>query len=638
MKKLALLLLILFLLVPGLSLSAREAFDITSYHVEIRIGNDNAYHIREFMTVDFYKSMHGIKRALPTLTYNGNRVRITDVAANVPFKTYRESDDEIIRLGDSKHDVSGQVNYEISYTYDIGEDGLRNMDEVYFNLIGTGWDCQIANVSFSVTMPKPFDASRLNFTWGKQGSKAKAPLDLKVSGTRITGTLQDSLGPGEGLTMALPLPQGYYDAPNMYNGISSYAKFMPFVLGGLLVAAFLIRLLIRSLNRSVEAVTFTPEDLNPVDMTYILNDYAGTNASRALLLDWGRRGYLRLDRVNPTTPEELSEFASLNTKAARVLKDPCLKVTLLREADDRMKPYEASLYREFCKHAGMKGYFFMEAIPKDLRARISELPDNVAKYWDEPERKIFRVHGFWAGLPGFLPALAAIVLARYFFSNDDLTMLTFLKQLLISILICVFLVHPIGEMLNNYVTDPAWRKASTIASAIGFILVGSALILFVFSKTPVQFMPFSLISYLAAILIDALAGQMNFYTDFGKKRRAEVSAYRNYLITAGVGRETDNPFETDSATYFEHLPFIYAFDLFSVWNTIFKPLDVVEEPSWIHVGGGTNRIYRNDFSMAFNSQLNSLNRGFSSGSGSSGGSSGGGSSGGGSGGGGGGGW
>ena len=60
----------------------------------------------------------------------------------------------------------GEHFYTIKYTYNIGKDPLKEIDELYFNLIGAEWDTSIDNVTFKITMPKSFDESLLGFSSG----------------------------------------------------------------------------------------------------------------------------------------------------------------------------------------------------------------------------------------------------------------------------------------------------------------------------------------------------------------------------------------------------------------------------------------------------------------------------------------
>ena len=50
------------------------------------------------------------------------------------------------------------------------DDHLKDYDELYYNIIGSEWDTVIGNITFTITMPKDFDSSKLGFSSGSTGS------------------------------------------------------------------------------------------------------------------------------------------------------------------------------------------------------------------------------------------------------------------------------------------------------------------------------------------------------------------------------------------------------------------------------------------------------------------------------------
>ena len=106
--------------------------------------------------------------------------------------------------------MSGQQEYVITYTYNMGKDPLKNVDELYLDLIGTDWDTVIGNVKFDIHMPKSFDAGKLGFSVGKSGSTSSDDVLFEVNGNDISGSYHGILGEHEGLSVRLELPEGYF--------------------------------------------------------------------------------------------------------------------------------------------------------------------------------------------------------------------------------------------------------------------------------------------------------------------------------------------------------------------------------------------------------------------------------------------
>ena len=79
------------------------------------------------------------------------------------YTTYNENGFKVIKIGDSNVTLTGQQYYTISYLYDLGKDPGKDFDELYCNIIGDSWDTKISDVTFTITMPKEFDHSKLGF-------------------------------------------------------------------------------------------------------------------------------------------------------------------------------------------------------------------------------------------------------------------------------------------------------------------------------------------------------------------------------------------------------------------------------------------------------------------------------------------
>ena len=66
-------LLIVFFLRPASQISALDAFEVDSLHIDMVVGNDNTYVITETYEMDFSEERHGFIRSLPLMTYDNRR-------------------------------------------------------------------------------------------------------------------------------------------------------------------------------------------------------------------------------------------------------------------------------------------------------------------------------------------------------------------------------------------------------------------------------------------------------------------------------------------------------------------------------------------------------------------------------------
>ena len=153
-------------------------FTIDKYEVNMKVTKDNTYQIKEHIEVNFKSKSHGIYRDIPLVNdvkrEDGSSNRIVARVENLDcgdeeYESSREGNNLHVRLGDEDVEITGKYEYNISYNYVMGNDVLPNEDEFYFNVIGTGWETTISNVSFSIEMPETFDENNLGMSYGAYG-------------------------------------------------------------------------------------------------------------------------------------------------------------------------------------------------------------------------------------------------------------------------------------------------------------------------------------------------------------------------------------------------------------------------------------------------------------------------------------
>ena len=142
-----------------------KPYYITAYYVDIDVSEDNVLSITEEIDVYFNEERHGIYRTIPkqneVARADGStavtRAKIRNIYCSEDYEKSTQNSDLILQIGDADTTVTGDKHYTISYDYVLGQDVAYGYDELYFNIIGTGWDTYINNVSFRITMPKEFD-------------------------------------------------------------------------------------------------------------------------------------------------------------------------------------------------------------------------------------------------------------------------------------------------------------------------------------------------------------------------------------------------------------------------------------------------------------------------------------------------
>lgn len=229
-------------------------------------------------------------------TTSKNRAKISNINVSDNFTTYNEDGYKVIKIGNANSTYTGKHTYTISYTYDIGKDPLKDADELYYNLIGTEWDTSISNVKFSIKMPKSFDKSLLGFSRGSFGSSNSSNINYEVDGNVITGYYDGTLSAGQGLTVRLTLPEGYFVRFGFNFDIYSVSV----IIISLIFVLISDRLWAKygKDDHVVETVEFyPPEGYNSAEVGYLYNGKADDKSVISLLIYLANKGYLKIEET-----------------------------------------------------------------------------------------------------------------------------------------------------------------------------------------------------------------------------------------------------------------------------------------------------------------------------------------------------
>lgn len=274
---------------------------LDKYDINIIVNENNTLDITETITANFRKPKHGIIRTIPLKntitrldgTKSTNRTKVTNVSVNKEYKKSKANNNYKLQIGSANRSITGEQTYIIKYTYNLGKDPMKDYDELYYNIIGTDWDTAVGNITFTITMPKDFDSSKLGFSSGSIGSTNNSKVKYTVSGTKITGNYNGILAPNQALTIRCELPEGYFVGAGIPFDINEY---IPFILP--IIFATLSILLWYKFGRDdvvIETVEFyPPEGLNSLDIGFLYNGKARSKDVTSLLIYLANKGYIEI--------------------------------------------------------------------------------------------------------------------------------------------------------------------------------------------------------------------------------------------------------------------------------------------------------------------------------------------------------
>jgi uncharacterized membrane protein len=291
------------------------AEEINDFYLEMLIRGDGSISVQEDIEYDFgNEHKHGIMREIPykyqmgiknyNLRMHPNRATNFE---GVPYekKVTRDRGKLILRIGDPDKVVSGVKDYRIDYTVDGAISFFKDHDEIYWNVTGNEWKVPIrkasAKVYFDHGVPK---GATVKCYTGVYGSKAEE-CRFSITPTGIEFNALRGFGAGEGLSIVVGVPKGYFKEPS---GLSKASWFisdnwffaLPFL------TLFLISYVWYSMGRDpggkgIVAVRYEPPaDITPAEAGTLMDESADILDITSTVIDLAVRGFLKIEETEST--------------------------------------------------------------------------------------------------------------------------------------------------------------------------------------------------------------------------------------------------------------------------------------------------------------------------------------------------
>lgn len=542
-------------------------FRTKSFQTDILVKENHEYEITETITVDFTMERHGLYRYIP---YDGTfyreinqervyspyhaEISILNVEGG-PYSVENDNGNKIIRIGDPNAYVIGEKTYVITYTWDPGDDGLEEFDDMYFNLMPTQWPTDIEEVAFRVTMPQPIDPDQLHFYLGHYGEADATGVEYTVDGNTVVGYIPDGLYQDSTITINLRLPEGYYKgARPIPNGLP-----MALSAGGIgLIAVLLLSLLLGRRRTLLSPVMFyPPNNFDSALVGTIIDGTADTADMVSLIIYLAAHGFLAIEE----------------TTAGKRLKRPSFTFYKLQdlppETPDHVRTIFEGLFpngRSETSDAVLEGNFY---------EYVTKAKSKTEKFFDQPQTRLFTgasqaariISVVLAVLVGMAVAYALSVEFLLYF-DFAICALFFLFYCGLSMAICLKIV----SYLNH------WNSIKKSTRRLKMVVMSILLILYVVTASvfAIKFIEISALIVLPilAIPIMIIRGMRIYqYTDQGHRWLDEIMGFRHFIEVAELDRLTmlvdENP-----NYFYDILPYAYVMGLTTKWAKNFEGLTI----------------------------------------------------------------
>ncbi len=279
--------------------------------MSVNITKDGVLNIVEIIDVTFTEKRRGIFRKIP-LNYNidGVRRNLTIEKASVAdwkSKIYNEGGYRVIRIGDANTYIEGKQRYVIRYTVRNALTYHDDSTEFYWNIIGDEWEVPILEVDYTIRLPldiKLTDDDVRLFSGPTGSTNSTATLDK--DGSVLTGQSLAALRPGEAVTLALRLPQAYFQKPENYyepgnveeevsgSPIRDFFWYGPAALIAMLIGFFSGKKKADPVVLETEDIYYPPGDLSPPAVGTFYDGQVNTEDIVSLIPYWGNQGFVRV--------------------------------------------------------------------------------------------------------------------------------------------------------------------------------------------------------------------------------------------------------------------------------------------------------------------------------------------------------
>lgn len=573
----------------NISFADAEAYNTLAYNVQLDLYENNSFVVTEDISVNFTEPKHGIFRNIPykgttTRQVDGKtvlekyRMKISDVQVeNYNFDTYTENGNLVIRIGSEDEYVEGPQTYHISYRCTLYDDENAAFDSLYWNILPNEWPTPVVSSSMTVNMPKAFDPSMVEFIAGDYGQADMGAVEWSVSGTTIKADTTRMLNAGEGVTVNVILPEGYF------TGEKTMA-WMQWLMILIIVAAPLLSILLWFLfgrdPRVVRTVEFyAPEGVSPAELGYIIDGAVDSKDIVSLIIYWANSGYLT------------------------IREDEEVKFTLIKERDlpDSAKTYEYTMFQGLFDH---RDQVDLEDLKEDFYGTFEATKGQLKAYFTmKKENRIFTQSSLGARALGVLLMAAPLISITFFgaFLNkgDDMWMVLTVPAIL-------FAVIGFGSFIAAYDRKDGMSKAKlTGFNILGVItLIISGLGTLLFSAMTLRNVIPGLAVILASVISLIFTMRMKQRTKKSSELLGKILGFKEFIRTAELDRIKRLVDETPDYFY-NVLPYAYVFGLTDKWAKKFEEI-TVEPPNWYHASYGGNMFNTWIFMNSFHHYTNSM--------------------------------
>lgn len=283
MKRIAAALLCLMLVLSFAGPAFGADYTTEKYDVSVTVAEDNSYLITENVTINYPADKLIITRRIPSEKGIVSGVKINGGEAETKM------DDGCIV---AEIELRGQNSYVFSYRMDMYDDMDKASDSFNLPLIPSDWDNPVTEAAISISMPKAVDRETFDVSVYGDGAGTNDKLNVDISGSNIAVNAA-GLSAYEGIKASAQLPEGYWVNPLNFD----YIKYILIALLAVMPIAMCLFWMRFGRDRKLDIgeKPYPPEGIPAAEAGYIIDGIIDQKDITCLVMDFARKGYLRLE-------------------------------------------------------------------------------------------------------------------------------------------------------------------------------------------------------------------------------------------------------------------------------------------------------------------------------------------------------
>jgi hypothetical protein len=328
--KICILSWISFIGIFGISYTVLAASEeVTSFKSEVVINMDATVTISETIQYNFGTQAvekHGIYRKIPVdyaidggikQTEISNLSVINEKGIPEPYTKSMSGGYLELKIGEATRHVTGEKTYYITYTEKYVINYFTELDELYFNVNGTGWPVPIREISAKIVLPGAFAENQIKKTCYIGTYNSRTSCSISEYGLDSTGKIvaitfeQKNLSVGDNLTVVAGFPTGIIPkltAPIKNNQdipITPDVIVFGIAMISILPIITLIIMIFFWVRRGrdpkgkgvIVAQYESPDGLSPLEVGAVLDERIENREITAEIIYLATKGYIKITRI-----------------------------------------------------------------------------------------------------------------------------------------------------------------------------------------------------------------------------------------------------------------------------------------------------------------------------------------------------